>query len=533
MRNYRTAFLFVLTAAILLAVGLGYLTWKTYGHHRGRSADPRPGSARSSGPGTASGAKNRTPASALETPMATGAQPPLAPFQLSPQRIQSIGVKTGFVQYQNVDNDIRTVGNVAVDERLEASVQLRFAGWIDKVYVNSTYQFVRKGEPLFTIYSPQLVSSEREYLLARSNRRLLAASTIPGVPSGAASLLAASVARLEQFGLPDQEIERLERTGKVSQELTFNSPVSGYVTERYALPQAYVQPGTKLYAITGLSPVWVYADIFQNEIGQVRVGDPATVTVDSYPGREFRGRVDFIWPQVDPTTRTVKVRLVFANPGLKLMPGMFVNVSLNIPLGRHLVIPASGIFETGTRNIVFVVEGQGQFEPRNVELGARAGDEFIVLKGLKGGQRIVTSANFLIDSESQLQAALGSFMPPPPGAGAAAAMQAAQARANIAFTTSPSPLRKGSNTFRVRLTGREGKPVAGAKVTVTFYMPAMPAMGMSALRTVVMLSDKGGGWYEGRGNLASGGDWQVTITAQKGGETVAAKQLSVSAGGGM
>jgi hypothetical protein len=229
----------------------------------------------------------------------------------------------------------------------------------------------------------------------------------------------------------------------------------------------------------------------------------------------------------------VKVRLVFPNPSLKLMPGMFVNVAMKIPLGRHLAIPASGVFQTGTQNIVFIDHGGGYLEPRNVELGPQAGEEFIVLKGLKAGEHIVTSANFLIDSESQLQAALGSFMPPPPGAGAAAAMNAPAAKATIEFTTNPSPPHKGSNALRVKLTGSNGEPVAGAQVTVTFFMPAMPAMGMSAMRVVVTLSDKGGGMYEGTGNLASGGTWQVTIMAQKGGQIIAAKQLTVSAMGGM
>ena len=333
MKNYRSAFFAVLVVSLLLAGALSFFLYAL--HHRrnaartGLTQGPEAGAAPTAGSENSSGASpNPSVQTATTTPAAASVQPPLVPLQLSPQRIQSIGVKTGDVRYKNVQNAISTVGNVAVDERLESSVQLRFAGWIGNVYVNSTFQLVRKGQPLFTIYSPDLVSTEREYLLAKENSRLLGGSTVPGVASGAASLLAASAGRLQQWGVPANEIKRLEDTGNVSQELTFNSPVSGYVTERNALPHMYAQPETKLYAITGLSTVWVYADIFQNEIGQVRVGNPAAVTVDSYPGREFHGRVDFIWPQVDPATRTVKVRLVFANPSLKLMPGMFVSVSL-------------------------------------------------------------------------------------------------------------------------------------------------------------------------------------------------------------
>lgn len=537
MKNYRNAFLAALAVNLLLAGAFTFLWWYDPGILlRARpEAEARPGAGQDSPSATTPSAPTTEPASPAGGSASTPENPhaPLAPLQLSPQRLQRIGVKTGAVQYKNVQDAISTVGNVDADERLESSVQLRFDGWINKVFVNSTYQFVRKGQPLFTIYSPDLVATEREYVLARQNERLLAASTVPGVAAGGASLLASSSERLKQWGIPENEIVHLQKTGEVGQELTIDSPVSGYVTERNALPHMYAKPETGLYTITGLSTVWVYADIFQNEIGQLHLGDPATVTVDSYPGRFFRGRVDFIWPQVDPATRTVKVRLVFANPNLKLMPGMFVNVTMNIPLGRHVVIPASGVFQTGTQNIVFVDHGRGYLEPRNVELGPRAGDEFIVLKGLRAGEHIVTSANFLIDSESQLQAALGSFMPPPPGAGAAAAMNAPGAQATIEFSTSPSPPHKGSNTFRVKLTGSDGKPTTGAEVTVTFFMPAMPAMEMPAMRVVSKLSDKGGGMYEGSGDLKTGGTWQVTVVAQKGGQTISSKQLSADATGGM
>ncbi|HET7100411.1 MAG TPA: FixH family protein, partial [Terriglobia bacterium] len=283
-----------------------------------------------------------------------------------------------------------------------------------------------------------------------------------------------------------------------------------------------------------LSTVWVFAEIFQSDLAQISVGQRATVTSDAYPGRTFYGRVDFIYPEVNMNTRTIKVRLVFRNPGLKLTPGLFVNVSLETPLGRRLAIPVSGVFHTGTRNIVFIDHGSGYLVPQDVTLGPRAGDYYSVLKGLKQGEKIVTSANFLIDSESQLQAALGSFVPPPPGAGAAASMNVGSApQANVEFTTSPSPPSKGRNTVRVKLTDAQGKPVTGAEVKVRFFMPAMPAMGMSAMQSVFTLADHGGGFYEGSGQLQSGGTWQVTVIAQKDGQTVATKQLSVNAEGGM
>jgi RND family efflux transporter MFP subunit len=522
MKNYRKAFQITFGISLALVGALAFFGWR-YMIHRHRAAV----ATTPSGPGAASIGTSPSGSNA-ESPAA-----PLAALQLSPQRLQSIGVQTGVVEEKPAFNEIRTVGNVDVDEQLLSYVQLRFAGWMQQVFANYTYQYVHKGQPLFTIYSPDLVTTEQEYLIARQNKNLVAASTVPGVASGAASLLDAAAERLKQWEIPGREIARLEATGRVRDELEIDSPVSGFITKRNALPHMYVQPETRLYTVANLFTVWVYANVFQNDIGQIRLGDPATVTVDSYPGRTFQGRVDFIWPRVDPTTRTVKVRLVFPNPALKLMPGMFVNVTMKIPLGRHVVIPASGVFQTGTRNIVFIDWGGGYLQPRNVELGAQAGNDFIVLKGLKRGERIVTSANFLIDSESQLQAALGSFVPPPPGAGAAAAMNAPAAKVKIQFTTSPAPPNNGQNTVRVRLTGPDRKPVTGAGVTVTFFMPAMPAMGMAVMRVASRLSDKGGGMYEGGAELKSGGTWQVTVVAQKGGRMIATRQMTVNATGGM
>ena len=226
------------------------------------------------------------------------------------------------------------------------------------------------------------------------------------------------------------------------------------------------------------------------------------------------------------------MRLEIANPDLKLSLGMFVNVELGLPLGDQLAIPASGVFHSGTRQIAFVDRGGGYFEPRDIEVGARAGDDFVVLTGLRAGERIVTSANFLINSESRLQAAMGSFAPPPPGAGAAAAMNAPQG-ATLEYSSTPSTPRKGNNNFHVKLTGADGAAITGAQVTVTFFMPAMPAMGMAAMRNETTLSEKGGGIYEGPGEVQTGGTWQVAVLATKAGQTIAQKQFSLAAEGGM
>lgn len=523
MPRYRIAFFVTLSTTVLLAGGVVYL-WLN--QHRTMAR----GSAAAIDPPATVSAASMPSGSAMDH---AASEPKLTPVTLTPERMQSIGVKTGAVDYREVRDEIRTTGNVEVDETLLADVQVRFAGWVQKVYADSTFQQVRKGQPLLTIYSPDLVTTENEYLIAKQNRDLVAQSSVPGVASGASSLLSSAVERLKQWMIPDREIEELEQTGKVKRELEIDSPVSGFITERNALPNMYVQPGTKLYAVADLSTVWVYAQIFQSDIGRVKVGDLVQITVDSYPGRTFPGRVSFIWPKLDETTRTAKVRLEIPNPDLKLSLDMFVNAQLDLPMGRQLVIPASGVFQTGTRQIAFVDHGNGYFEPRELEIGAPAGDNFVVLKGLKSGERVVTSANFLIDSESQLQAALGSFAPPPPGAGAAASMNAPQGQATIDFSSNPTTPHKGSNIFRVKLTGANGAPMTAAQVTVTFFMPAMPAMGMAAMRGVATLSDKGSGIYEGPGQLQSGGTWQVTVVATKNAQTVAQKQFSITAEGGM
>jgi RND family efflux transporter MFP subunit len=519
MRNYRNAFVLAVVGNLALLGVLGGLWWRSKQHKKREAMQP------------ASTEAARNSPNGWESAAMAPQEAALVPIQLSPERLQRIGVKTGRVESRVVEDEIRVTGNVAVDETRLSTVQVRYSGYIQRVFADATYQYLRKGQALFTIYSPDLVATEREYLVAKQNQQRVAQSTVPGVTEGAASLLEAATERLKQWGVPEREIARLESSGEVQKELEVDSPVSGYITERNALPNLTVQPETRLYSVAELSTVWVLAEVFQNDLGRIKVGNRASLTVDSYPGRVFEGRVTFIYPQVDMMTRTARARLVFSNPGLKLTPGMFVNVALKVAIGRQLVIPASGILQSGTRQIVFVSRGDGYIEPREVQLGSRAGDDFIVLKGLKAGEQIVTSANFLIDSESQLQAALGTFVPPPPGAGAAGAINAPQAKAEL--TTEPDPPHKGSNTFRVKLTDANGGPISAAQVSVTFSMPAMPAMGMAAMRTQISLTDKGNGLYEGAGQLDSGGTWQVVIVAKKDGQIVASKQLSVNATGGM
>lgn len=457
------------------------------------------------------------------------ATPALAPVQIDGRRRQIIGLQLATVIEAPLVDRIDTTGAIVPDERLQGYVQTRFAGWIRRVFVDQTYQYVRRGQPLFTIYSPDLASAEQEYVLARASAARLDSSTVEGVAQGASSLAAAALERLRLWGVPPREVARLERTGQARDEVAIDSPLAGYVVDRAALPNMYAQPETRLYTIAGLSDVWVYAAVFQDRIAEVKIGDPASISVDSYPGRVFAGRVDFIWPAMDEATRTVKVRCVLANPQGLLKPGMFVRAELQPALGRGLVIPESGVLRTGRHNIVFIDRGDGYLQPAEVELGPHVGGQFVVRKGLRAGEQIVSSANFLVDSESQLQAALGSFMPSPPGARAAAAAPSG----TVEIATNPSPPRTGSNQVLVTVRDSSGKSVADAHVSVVFFMPAMAAMGMAATRTVATARPKGDGTYAATINLPSGGTWNVTVVATRAGQTVASRHLSLSATGGM
>jgi RND family efflux transporter MFP subunit len=471
----------------------------------------------------------------LAAPAAFATDSQLAPIRITPERRQLIGLKFATVMRKDVSDRLETTGNIEADERLQGYVQTRFAGWIEKVFANSTYQYVHRGQPLFTIYSPDLVSTENEYLLAVEARKRVKDSAIADVTTDATSLVDSAAERLKLWGVSPREIARLERERTVRHAVEIDSPMSGYIVERNALPNMYVQPDTRLFTITDLSKVWIYAAVFQDEIGKVRPGDPATVTVDAYPGVNFDGRVDFIQPQIDPMTRTAKVRCEFNNPNGQLLPGMFAHVALDLPMGEQTVIPDTAVLRTGAHNVAFIDRGDGYLTPAEIELGQHVGDEFIVLKGLAPGQQIVSSANFLIDSESQLQAAAGAFVPPPPGVGAHAVGQSSKAipQASIEFTSDPNPLARGHNKVIVTLRDSKGAPISGAQVTVSFYMAAMPAMGMAAMHAQGTEVDQGNGAYATDIELPSGGTWSLTISASKGGQPIATKQVDVSATGSM
>ena len=521
-RTYQISLAAAVAAGILLAAALAFVLL----HRR-----PAEGSQDPQDPVVARGPDAGSQPTPQTDGAATGTQPALATIQLSPQRMQEIGVTTTTVQRKNLNDTLTAPGNVTMDEERLSYVQVRFPGWIQQVFANATYQYVRKGERLFTIYSPDIVGSQQEYLLARKNQDTFAPNAQDMAAQESGWMMRAAKERLRQFDVPQQTITDLEQSGKVQHDIAITSQASGYIIERTALPNAYVQPDTKLYTIADLSTVWVYANVFQNDVGRLKPGDTAQVTVDAYPGRRFSGRIDQILPEVDPTTRTVRVRLVFRNPGVELKPGMYVNVAIAVPLGQQLVVPTSAVLQSGSQAIAFLDHGNGVLEPRVIELGLQVDDSVIVLSGLKAGDLVVNSANFLVDSEAQLQAAMGAFTPLPQTAAGASSGVAAQL--HIDLTTQPSPPRKGTNTVRVKLTGSDEKAATGAQVSVTFAIPAMPAMGMAGQHAAATLTEKGNGDYEGVVQLPSGGTWTTTVTVRRGGKTIATKQLSLDGTGGM
>jgi membrane fusion protein, copper/silver efflux system len=335
--------------------------------------------------------------------------PPENVIALSPERLQAIGVKFELAKRRPMERLIRTVGQVEVDERRLAHVNIKLEGWIDQLFVNSTGERVKRGKILFTLYSPELMATQTEYLLALKGQRTLGQSAFPEIAERAKALLEVTRRRLRLWDITADHLEDLERTGEVQRTLPIHAPLTGTVMKKVALAGMYVKPGDELYTIADLSQIWITADIYEYELAFVKVGQTATVSLAYDPRTVLQGRIVFIYPTLDPQTRTAKVRFELANPGELLKPGMYANVELNIPLGTRLVVPPDAILDSGERQVMFIHHGGGRLEWRTVKLGVRTGDWVEVLEGLKEEEHIVTSANFLIDSESQLKAAVGGM----------------------------------------------------------------------------------------------------------------------------
>ncbi|HEX9665326.1 MAG TPA: efflux RND transporter periplasmic adaptor subunit, partial [Thermodesulfobacteriota bacterium] len=438
-------------------------------------------------------------------------------INITPQRQQLIGVKTDEVITRNLIRDIRTVGIIEADETKIARISIKFTGWINDVFVDYVGKYVRRGEPIFTVYSPELVSTQQEYLLALRAQDSFGKSSFPEISSSAKSLLEATRERLLLWDIPDSEIRRIEKTGRPIKYLTLYSPISGYVTKREAFPQKMIMPSDVVFEIVDLSSLWLLADIYEYELPLIKEGQEATLSLSYYPADVFQGNVTYVYPTLETKTRTVKVRFEFKNEGMKLKPGMYANVELKVPLGERLSVSGDSVIETGERNIVFVAMGDGYYEPREVKVGQKAEGYYEVLTGLKEGESVVRSAAFLVDSESRLKAALESFGAGMPGHGGmepvSEAPKLAPKDVNISFKSNNVPPKVGDNTFKITLTDVNGNPIKNANVDVLFHMPAMPSMGMPAMSVTAKGKHSKNGQYFVETEIPMSGSWQVKVAA--------------------
>ena len=353
---------------------------------------------------------------------------------LSLDKVQKLGVRTEAVALRDLKNTVRAVATVQANERLLHTVTPKFDGWIQKLHVNTTGQAVRTGEPLMDVYSPDLIAAQQEYLIARSGAQTLAGGSAE-VQASMQRLVDSAMQRLRNWDISETELQRLEQDGKARQHLTLRSPANGVVLDKPSVQGKRFTAGEVLYQIADLSSVWLLADVFERDLSYVRVGQSVQVTVDAYPEKSFAGKLTFVYPTLNNETRTAKARIELANPQALLKPSMHARAEFNSTYAAKpsLTVPDSAVLDTGTRQLILVQRGEGRFEPRPVKLGAR-GDGYVeVLQGAKAGEHVVVSANFLIDAESNLKAALSSF-----GQGADAVTPAQSIETKAGATTAAS-----------------------------------------------------------------------------------------------
>jgi Cu(I)/Ag(I) efflux system membrane fusion protein len=488
------------------------------------------------------------------------------PVTLSPARRQSIGVRIGMVERRPLAATIRAVGTVAYDERRVKQVNLRVAGWVTNLAVNYTGQFVRAGEPLLTIYSPELAATQAEYRLARRTQARVGQSAMEPIRVGADAQVQAATERLRRLNVSDEQIEALEHTEPRS-ETTLVAPMTGVVTKKMALQGAYATPEMPLYEIADLSRVWVHAQVYEHDLSLVTLGQDADVTLAVYPNEVFHGRVVFIDPVLTPETRTTPVRMELPNPDLRLKPGMYGDVTIRVQAKPVLAVPREAVLDSGTRTLAFLDRGDGRFEPRDIKTGRTFGDFTEVIEGLQAGDKIVTSGTFLIDSESKLMAAtnmMGALgmggikmeqaqmgemegmqdmkgmkgmkgmtgmedngMKDMPGMSTGATdTPSTQTIDGLTLTgeTVPMPAMKGENTVRVTVRANN-VPVTDATVAVAYTM-AMPGMEVETVKA----DHTKDGVYEATVDLGMKGAWKIDATVTRPNAKPVTAHFTVQAG---
>jgi RND family efflux transporter MFP subunit len=334
---------------------------------------------------------------------------PMGTVTIAPEKQALAGVRTTVVEKKLLVRDIRTTAQIVADETRIAHVHVKVAGYVDKVYVDFVGQLIKKGQPLFTLYSPDLVATQEEYLIAKRGNATLGTAPFQEISEGSQSLLQSARQRLKLWDISDEQIRELDVTGKVSKNLTFYSPITGFVTDRKAFPQTSVTPDTELYTVSDLSTVWADADIYEYEVPFVHPGQRVSLALSYFPGKTYTGTISFIYPTVDPQTRTVKARIAIPNPGFQLKPQMFADAQLHVDYGTRIIVPQEAVLNSGTEQHVFVVHDGGIFEPRKVTIGPVVDGNAVILSGVKAGETIVVAGNFLIDSESGLKSAMNGM----------------------------------------------------------------------------------------------------------------------------
>ena len=449
---------------------------------------------------------------------------------VSPEKQQLVGIRTATAEVRPLVKKVRTVGIVTYDETRVAQVFSKVDGWVEKLFVNYTGKFVQKGQPLFTYYSPDLVTTQEEYLLALEAKQKLGSSDVREISTGADSLLESAHRRLSLWDISEDQIGELQKSGRPKRSLTLYSPISGFVIKKDVFQGMKVMPDKELYTITDLSTVWVNADIYEYELAPIRVGQKAAITLSYFPGRNFNGKVAWISPVLDEKTRTAKIRLEVPNREFILKPEMYANVEFEIDAGRKLAVPDEAVLDSGLRKVVFLDKGNGRFAPAEVRLGDKYDNFYEVLGGLSPGEKILASASFLLDSESRLNEAMGAMagmpgmdmegqgkngtkgmkMDPPSKAGP---QEKKVNDLTLTLMTQPEKTKAGENLLRLKVTDKAGNVVKDAQVSfaVKMTMPGMaPSKGDGKLTKE--------GFYEAKVNLAMAGGWEVSALIRRPGQ---------------
>jgi multidrug efflux pump subunit AcrA (membrane-fusion protein) len=456
--------------------------------------------------------------------------PEAASVMLTDAEQESIGVQLTPIARRAIATDLLVPGRVDDAETQLSTISARVAGRIDKLYLDFTGQPVKRGQAVASIYSPDLLAAAQEYKLALDSRKSLA-DAAPEARAQADDLVAASRRKLELWGVSPKQVDELA-VGGSAVHLTTYSTASGVVKERKVTAGQYVTEGEALFTVSDLSRVWVLADVYQDELGRVRNGAAAEITTDALPGAKLRGRVSFLDPSVKPDTRTTSARIEVANPDLRLRPGMFVRVRLDVGQGAPvLAVPRTAVLDTGADKFVYVARGGGEFEQRAVQLGDATDGYYPVLSGLNEREQVVTRGAFMLDSQTRITGGMtGMFGGSKEYSNHAAPNGGAPQKpaASLQLMVDPAQPKFGQSVrLMAHVVDASGKPVAGAEVTVTFFMPAMPAMGMGEMKDEVKLAWDGSG-YSAKYSVPMSGTWTVTAVARKDGAVVAQQRVNVT-----